>query len=324
MRRLLQLPLVIGAIYAVLPGGSTKGEAAPQRQPPLVSWVQATSPTTLATFPFDSEGLTVNPGTATLYVAESPDNAGECHVRSISMSGVVTSIGVVPRINGAACAPRGAGVPRRDALVADQAAGDAGWVFRMDPATGQADIFASGVPGANGIAFDGHGHLWITDSLRGQGRVYRRHAVTGTVEKMLTVRRSPMAPCMAVWSPLRRRRVWAGRSSTCRSGLRTKCARRPTASPSSDGDRPRRSTSPTPHAVPSGPRHSTSAATWCAGQRGCNGSLQPDTLCEDAVFVPAPAAGRRRRHLGGSGRDDVGRRQLTAGHCPCRSPGPGR
>ncbi len=288
MRRLLPLPLVIGAIYAVLPGGSTKGEAAPQGQRPPVSWVQATSPTTLATFPFDSEGLTVDPGTATLYVAESPDNAGECHVRSISMSGVVTSIGVVPRINGAACAPRG--LEFRDGMlfVADQAAGDAGWVFRMDPATGQADIFASGVPGANGIAFDGHGHLWITDSLRGQGRVYRRHAVTGTVEEILRV------------PPVANGTMYGGLvSAPSTSGVGRQIINVPLGTQNEVRQAANgiaivgRGSAATLYIA-----DTARGALWAAaldergnlvpGQTGCNGSLQPDTLCEDAVFVQHP------------------------------------
>jgi sugar lactone lactonase YvrE len=40
-----------------------------------------------------------------------------------------------------------------------------------DPPT--ADVFAEGVPGANGIAFDRRGDLWVSDGTTGQGRVWR-------------------------------------------------------------------------------------------------------------------------------------------------------
>ena len=36
-----------------------------------------------------------------------------------------------------------------------------------------ADIFASGVPGANGIAFDKKGNLWVSDGGTGKGRVWK-------------------------------------------------------------------------------------------------------------------------------------------------------
>jgi sugar lactone lactonase YvrE len=60
-------------------------------------------------------------------------------------------------------------------------------VFEMDPATGAATTFAAGVAGANGIAFDDAGNLWVTDGLRGLGRVYRRDASTGLVEEVFRV-----------------------------------------------------------------------------------------------------------------------------------------
>jgi DNA-binding beta-propeller fold protein YncE len=34
-------------------------------------------------------------------------------------------------------------------------------------------VFASGVPGANGLAFDADGNLWVSDGTTGQGRVWR-------------------------------------------------------------------------------------------------------------------------------------------------------
>jgi sugar lactone lactonase YvrE len=36
-----------------------------------------------------------------------------------------------------------------------------------------AEVYAEGVPGANGVAFDARGELWVSDGTTGQGRVWR-------------------------------------------------------------------------------------------------------------------------------------------------------
>jgi sugar lactone lactonase YvrE len=47
-------------------------------------------------------------------------------------------------------------------------------VLRPDAAAPPtATVFASGVPGSNGLAFDRRGDLWVTDGGTGQGRVWR-------------------------------------------------------------------------------------------------------------------------------------------------------
>jgi sugar lactone lactonase YvrE len=47
-------------------------------------------------------------------------------------------------------------------------------VLRPDAASPpQAAVFAAGVPGANGVAFDRRGRLWVSDGVTGQGRVWR-------------------------------------------------------------------------------------------------------------------------------------------------------
>jgi sugar lactone lactonase YvrE len=288
MRRTRRLAIAIACICGAAASGGAAGGEPPSRDVPAASWVQTAFPTTLATFPYDSEGLTVDPATSTLYVAESPDSAGDCNVRSISMSGVVTAIGIVPRISAAACAPRGLEFRDGALYIADQGAGDVGWVFRMDPATGQADIFASGVPGANGIAFDGHGHLWITDSLRGFGRVYRRHRATGVVEEILRV--PPVANGTAYGGLV---------SAPSSSGIGRQTVHVP------PGIQPEVKQAANGVAIVGRGAAATlyiadtaRGALWAAtldergdlipGQTGCNASLQPDTLCEDAVFVQHP------------------------------------
>jgi hypothetical protein len=143
-------------------------------------------PTTLVTLPLDSEGLIVDPDTGVLYTAEAPNPAGDCIVRSVTLSGVVQVVGVLPK-PAPPCAPRGLEFRNGRLYIADQGAGATGWIFEMDPATGQSTIVASGMAGANGIVFDSHGNLWITDSLRGFGRVYRWDAITGAVSEAFRV-----------------------------------------------------------------------------------------------------------------------------------------
>ena len=54
-----------------------------------------------------------------------------------------------------------------------------------------ATVFATGVPGANGIAFDAGGNLWISDGTTGQGRVWRVGPNGGAATEVFRVQ--PMA-----------------------------------------------------------------------------------------------------------------------------------
>src|SRR4029077_9625874 len=62
-----------------------------------------------------------------------------------------------------------------------------------------AGIFASGVPGANGIAFDKRGNLWVTDGTTAEGRVWKITSAgatcisTPTVNCATVFRVQPMA-----------------------------------------------------------------------------------------------------------------------------------
>jgi sugar lactone lactonase YvrE len=244
-------------------------------------------PTTLATLPQDSEGLTVDPQTGVLYAAGSPDPSGQCTVWSIASNGAVSQVGVVPRPTDTACAPRGLEFRNGHLYISDQGTGADGWVFEMDPETGQATIFASGVPGANGIAFDSHGNLWITDSQRGFGRVYKRNAETGVVTEVFRV------------PPVANGTTYGGRLGIpTASGVGRQIANVPLG------------TQPEVRQVANGiavveRRLSTvyvadtaRGAIWAArldehgdlepSQTGCNPTLQDNTLCEDALFVAHP------------------------------------
>ena len=266
---------------------------------PQATVVFAASPTTLATLPLDSEGVTVDPGTGLLYTAEAPDPTGDCVVRSITLGGIVSVVGVVPKPAGP-CAPRGLEYRNGRLYIADQGAGATGWIFEMDPTTGQAVTFASGVPGANGIAFDSHGNLWITDSLRGFGRVYKRHALTGTVSEAFRV--PPVGNGTAYGGLL----TIPNGFGSARQIVYQPVGMQPEVKQVANGIAVLEHYSDRAEAVRQGrPLLATlyiadtaRGIIWTVrldsngdlepGQTGCDPTLQPNTLCEDAVFVAHP------------------------------------
>jgi sugar lactone lactonase YvrE len=257
------------------------------------------SPTTLAMLPFDSEGLTVDPETQTLYTVEAPDAAGDCVIRSITLSGVVSFVGLLPKPAGP-CAPRGLEFRDGHLYVSDQGTGANGWVFEVNPATGAATMFASGVAGANGIAFDSAGNLWITDGLRGLGRVYRRDASTGVVHEMFRV------------PPVSNGTINGGLLSVpAATGIGRQILNVPSGPQGEvkavangidivekNGDLSPGSAAQQPHSATVYVADTARGAIWAvrvdrhgelyAGQTGCDPTLQPDTLCEDVIFVAHP------------------------------------
>jgi streptogramin lyase len=259
----------------------------------------ASIPTTLTTLPFDSEGLTVDPDTGLLYSAEAPNAAGDCFVRSITLDGVVSVIGLVPKPAGP-CAPRGLEFRNGRVYIADQGAGNTGWIFEMDPATGQAVTFASGVPGANGIAFDSKGSLWITDSLRGFGRVYKRDAATGAVSEVFRV------PPVGNGTSYGGRLTIPNAFGSARQIIHQPAGTQPEVKQVANGIAVLERYSETAEGVRSGrPLLATvyiadtaRGIIWNVrldshgdlepGQVGCDPTLQANTLCEDAVFVAHP------------------------------------
>lgn len=256
-------------------------------------------PTTLVTLPLDSEGLIVDPDTGVLYTAEAPNPAGDCIVRSVTLSGVVQVVGVLPK-PAPPCAPRGLEFRNGRLYIADQGAGATGWIFEMDPATGQSTIVASGVAGANGIVFDSHGNLWITDSLRGFGRVYRWDAITGAVSEAFRV------------PPVGNGTVYGGKMTTPTTlGIGRQIANLPAGMQSEvrqvangiavlerysdDAEEVRRGR---PLRATLYVADTARGAIWNVqldatgnlepGQTGCDPTLQDNTLCEEAVFAMHP------------------------------------
>ncbi len=149
----------------------------------MSSWAQAANFSTLITTPLTIEGLT-NDNAGNLYTTGR--GASPCPVWRINIAS--PSLVVVGNIPGP-CSPSGLAFNRAGNLfVVDN---DKIWSFTPNsgsPPT--ATVYASGVPGTNGLAFDGDGNLWTGDGTTGQGRIWKVDTL-GTVTEMFRVQ--PMA-----------------------------------------------------------------------------------------------------------------------------------
>lgn len=120
--------------------------------------------TTLVTTPLPIEGL-AGDGTFLYTVGRGADSCPVWRINLATPS--LEVVGVIP----APCSPSGVALHGGDVFAAD---GDRVWV--ITPSTSSppaARVYASGVPGTNGIAFDRDGNLWTGDGTTGQGRVWK-------------------------------------------------------------------------------------------------------------------------------------------------------
>jgi sugar lactone lactonase YvrE len=128
--------------------------------------------TTLITTPRAVEGLTGD-NRGSLYTGGS--GTSPCPVWKISLANPsLVSVGFIPSSLAATCGFSGITFNDvGDLFVAD---GGAGRIYVFTPNTGSppnATVYASGVPGTNGVAFDRNGNLWTGDGTTGQGRVWK-------------------------------------------------------------------------------------------------------------------------------------------------------
>ena len=140
------------------------------------------------------EGLTGD-NHGNVYVAER-GGGGPCPVWKIAVaSGNATQVGFVP----APCSPSGLAFGPDHRLYitgADAPAQDQIDVLTPGDATTEATVFATGVPQANGVAFDQHGNLWASDGNNKQGIVYRVGPAGGAASEVFRV--PPMANSIGV------------------------------------------------------------------------------------------------------------------------------
>jgi sugar lactone lactonase YvrE len=127
---------------------------------------RATSFTTLFKAPISTEGLTAD-AAGSLYTAGRGGNS-PCPVWRIAADGSVAIVGNLPP----PCSPAGLAFDQAGTLFVT----NTDKIFSLVPdaeAPPTATLFASGAPGANGVAFDRRGNLWVTDGVTAQGRVFR-------------------------------------------------------------------------------------------------------------------------------------------------------
>jgi sugar lactone lactonase YvrE len=153
---------------------------------------QAASFTTLITTPLGIEGLT-NDDQGFLYTPGRALAATDpCPIYRTSIdSPALTIVGFIPAST-PTCSPSGLAFGRDGMLYVTQ---NDGRIYRLTPsATGTpptASVFATGVPGNNGLAFDSNGNLWTGDGTTGLGRVWRISPQGTTVTEMFRIQ--PMA-----------------------------------------------------------------------------------------------------------------------------------
>jgi sugar lactone lactonase YvrE len=121
---------------------------------------------TLITTPLAIEGLTTD-GSSVYTTGRGA--TGPCPVWQINLaSPSLVVVGLIPN----PCNPSGLVFNSSGQLFTV----DADRIYSLTPSAASpptATVFASGVPGANGIAFDRSGNAWTGDGTTGQGRVWR-------------------------------------------------------------------------------------------------------------------------------------------------------
>jgi sugar lactone lactonase YvrE len=126
---------------------------------------------TLATTELNIEGLTGD-DRGNLYTPARPA-AGDCPVLRFDSDLANPPAVIVGRLP-APCAPLGLAFDHAGRLFVTEP--NSGRIFSFTPSADAPPLatqFAANVPGANGVAFDGDGNLWVSDGVTGQGRVWK-------------------------------------------------------------------------------------------------------------------------------------------------------
>jgi sugar lactone lactonase YvrE len=163
LRLALPLAVVAGAVLAI---GTALGHEKPGSTEK--TW------TTVFASPLSIEGLTLD-DEGNLYVPQRGGAAG-CSIVRIDAEGGAGQAGVTMARMNPPCNPAGLafGPDGRLYLTGFGAAGDEiGVVLPNAASPPVATGFATGTPGANGVAFDEDGNLYVSDGGQAQGRVFR-------------------------------------------------------------------------------------------------------------------------------------------------------
>jgi len=134
---------------------------------------QAATFSTLITTPHNSEGLTGDDRGNLYTAARDVAGGGMCPVWRINIENPsLVVVGYLPPTQFPLGSPRGLAFDHAGKLFIT----DRDKIYSLFPDAEHppvADLFASGVPGTDGVAFDRDGNLWTGDGATGQGRVWK-------------------------------------------------------------------------------------------------------------------------------------------------------
>jgi sugar lactone lactonase YvrE len=186
-RVVLGVAVFVGAAVAAV--GSAVGGGKPSSSFDGTTW------TTIVKTTLPIEGLTGDDG-GNLYVAARGGGA-PCPVWRVDANGPANQTPTVVGTVAPPCSPSGLTLGPDGRLYITGAGADAIAVLTPSAAAPPvATIFATGMPGANGLAFDRDGNLYASDGGTNQGRVFRVGPAGGVATELFRV--PPMANSVGV------------------------------------------------------------------------------------------------------------------------------